>query len=37
MTSLVEVSNMFFHYPRARTKDGEINWTLQDISLKIEA
>lgn len=35
MTSLVDVANMFFHYPRARITAGEVAWTLQDISLTI--
>jgi len=36
MTSLVDVKNMFFHYPRARISSGGSSWTLQDISLTID-
>jgi peptide/nickel transport system ATP-binding protein len=32
---LVEVSDMYFHYPRARIGAGNEGWTLQEISLEI--
>jgi ABC-type glutathione transport system ATPase component len=35
MTSLVEVSNMYFHYPRAKIAAGDVGWTLHDISVAI--
>lgn len=35
MTALVDVKNMYFHYPRARISSGGSGWTLQDISLTI--
>lgn len=35
MTALVEVSGMYFHYPRAKITGGEIGWTLNDISLSV--
>ena len=37
MTSLVEVANINFHYPRARVLAGKIEWTLHDISLIIKS
>jgi ABC-type glutathione transport system ATPase component len=37
MTSLVDVANMYFHYPRARINAGETSWTLHDVSLKIDS
>jgi ABC-type glutathione transport system ATPase component len=33
--SLVEVSDMYFHYPRARLGAGSEGWTLHEISLTI--
>ena len=36
MTSLVDITNMYFHYPRARITAGEAAWTLEDISLAIQ-
>jgi ABC-type glutathione transport system ATPase component len=33
--SLVEVSDMYFHYPRARLGAGGQGWTLQEVSLTI--
>lgn len=35
--SLVEVSEVYFHYPRARSRRGEESWTLNDISLAVTA
>jgi len=35
--SLVEVSDMYFHYPRARGRGDEVNWTLQEVSLAVTA
>lgn len=32
---LVDVEQMYFHYPRARITTGGAGWTLQDISLSI--
>lgn len=37
MTSLVEVANINFHYPRARIIAGKVEWTLHDISLIIQS
>lgn len=37
MTPLVEVQNMYFHYPRAKLTSGETAWTLNDISLSVQA
>ncbi len=35
--ALVEVENMWFHYPRARLGAGVEGWTLQDISVQVQA
>ncbi|MEY4400830.1 MAG: hypothetical protein RL072_695 [Actinomycetota bacterium] len=35
MKSLVEVSNMYFHYPRVKITAGDVGWTLHDISVAI--
>lgn len=35
--AIVEVDQMFFHYPRAAIGDGDAGWTLRDISLEVTA
>ena len=34
--TLVDVDDMYFHYPRAALGDGDEGWTLRGISLEID-